>query len=84
MEVLATVLDEMPYGEYPLGLHGRIIFTISKTYDKSFSQMIIDKLLQPIEFRFEPFGIYDSFVTHPNRTDILIFGSYRPNQNTSV
>ena len=35
-------------------------------------------MLQPIEFRFEPFGICDSFVTHPNRTDILIFGSYRP------
>jgi hypothetical protein len=48
-----------------------------KTYDRSFAKMIREKLREPIQFEFSPFGLCDSFEPY-DYSGVLIFASSRP------
>ena len=48
-----------------------------KTYDRSFAKMIREKLREPIQFEFSPFGLCDSFEPYVY-SGVLIFASSRP------
>lgn len=48
-----------------------------KTHDKSFAAMIRQKLNEPIQYKFSPFGLCDSFTPY-GYSGILYFASWQP------